>query len=837
MSVSDIMNEKVRMFINNDTFLVQTESTNGVNVIVMDTSYARILSELDVCGNMNLNNYDISHVNTLYATSLSGTLLTPIQPNITQVGTLNNLHINGVLSGPSTFIIDPTIVGDNTGLVVIKGSLQVDGTTTVINSSTVDISDHRILLASAATNDTQTWGAGIEISGNKTFVYGQDDTWISNINITAPLFIGDLSGNIIGSQVGGVLTTAEQPNITLLGNLTELSMNGNIYLNNNDISDVNTLYATSLSGTLLTPYQPNITGVGQLTINNAFTFPANIGTNDQILTVPSSGTLLEWTDLNTLINLQNYSDASFNIVDISNLLYVKGDASFNNNVSVTGSITASQFIGDGSLLTGINLAEFDDLSTNFIDLSTNYYSYVNANDTSVNNVFTLTQTNATDLSTYITANDTSVNNVYNELTTYITENDTSVNSVFTLTQTNATDLSTYITANDTSVNSLFTDLNTYTAANDISVNSVFTDLNTYTTANDTSVNSVFTLTQTNSNDLNDLSTNFYTYKLNNDTSVNNVYNTTTDLSTNYYTKINNSIYDISDDLTIQINDIFAGAGDDTAFLSFYDYVDTNLIEIGDKFYIYGLNSFGGILLNNRLHTCSHKPEGGTISNIYLDNTENYLQTDVSASMTNVYIVKYNENYVKKSSIPFYVINKINEMNVDIIDKINDLSSNYYTYKSNNDTSVNNVLSLTETYITNNDTSVNSVFTLTQTNATDLSTYITANDTSVNNVFSLTETYITNNDTSVNNVYTLTQTNATDLSTYITANDTSVNSVFTDLNTYITANDTSVNSVFTLTQTNATDLSTYITANDTSVNSVFTDLNTYITKINNMILLI
>ena len=66
------------------------------------------------------------------AANLSGT------PNIS-VGTINsgNITTTGYLAGPASFTIDPATVGDNTGTVVIAGSLQVDGTTTTINSSTV----------------------------------------------------------------------------------------------------------------------------------------------------------------------------------------------------------------------------------------------------------------------------------------------------------------------------------------------------------------------------------------------------------------------------------------------------------------------------------------------------------------------------------------------------------------------------------------------------------------------------------------------------------------------------------------------------------------------------
>ena len=108
-----------------------------------------------------------------------------IADSLGSVTGLTDLGITGKITGPANFIIDPAAIGDNTGLVVIKGSLQVDGTTTTINSSILDISDHRIYLASNATNQTQTFGAGIEVYGNKTFTYQNGDIWESNIDISA----------------------------------------------------------------------------------------------------------------------------------------------------------------------------------------------------------------------------------------------------------------------------------------------------------------------------------------------------------------------------------------------------------------------------------------------------------------------------------------------------------------------------------------------------------------------------------------------------------------------------------------------------------------------------
>ena len=72
---------------------------------------------------------------------------------------------SGVLRGPATFTIDPATHSDNTGTVVIAGDLQVDGTTTTINSTTVNVDDLNIQLATGAINAAAANGAGITIDG------------------------------------------------------------------------------------------------------------------------------------------------------------------------------------------------------------------------------------------------------------------------------------------------------------------------------------------------------------------------------------------------------------------------------------------------------------------------------------------------------------------------------------------------------------------------------------------------------------------------------------------------------------------------------------------------
>ena len=74
---------------------------------------------------------------------------------------MRNLELTGYLRGPASFTIDPATHGNDTGTVVIAGNLQVDGTTTTINSTVVEIDDIAIQLAAEATTASLANNGGI----------------------------------------------------------------------------------------------------------------------------------------------------------------------------------------------------------------------------------------------------------------------------------------------------------------------------------------------------------------------------------------------------------------------------------------------------------------------------------------------------------------------------------------------------------------------------------------------------------------------------------------------------------------------------------------------------
>ena len=96
--------------------------------------------------------------------------------------------VGDTITGPAIITIDPAVVGDNTGLVKIAGNLQVDGTQTTINSTTLDVTDKIVGIASVATpSNTTADNSGIEVYGpsgvNKTLTWkNTGENWTSSEN-------------------------------------------------------------------------------------------------------------------------------------------------------------------------------------------------------------------------------------------------------------------------------------------------------------------------------------------------------------------------------------------------------------------------------------------------------------------------------------------------------------------------------------------------------------------------------------------------------------------------------------------------------------------------------
>ena len=171
--------------INMDSDVI-TEGTS--NLYFTDTRVDARVSNLVVGGSNITTTYDAVN-GTLTIDGQSGYSDSDVNTFLAG-GTAGNIVTTGYLAGPANFVIDPAGIGDNTGTVVIAGDLQVDGTTTTVNSTTLAISDKEIVVAKDAASAAGANGAGIKVEFvNATMLYNAiTDRWVFNKTIEADVF-------------------------------------------------------------------------------------------------------------------------------------------------------------------------------------------------------------------------------------------------------------------------------------------------------------------------------------------------------------------------------------------------------------------------------------------------------------------------------------------------------------------------------------------------------------------------------------------------------------------------------------------------------------------------
>jgi len=180
---------------------------------------------------------------------------------------------SNTISGPATITLDPAGVGDNTGKVTIAGDLQVDGTTTTVNSTTMTVDDKNLELGTGAANDAAANGGGITIvsgEGNKTFQFeatGDNLGSSENLNIASGKDYKVNNVSVLNATTLGSSVVASS--LTSVGNLTTLDVTGATNLNATTQSTSNTTGALIVDGGVGIAKNLNVGGAldvdGQLT--------------------------------------------------------------------------------------------------------------------------------------------------------------------------------------------------------------------------------------------------------------------------------------------------------------------------------------------------------------------------------------------------------------------------------------------------------------------------------------------------------------------------------------------------------------------------------------------
>jgi lipopolysaccharide export system protein LptA len=279
-----------------------------------------------------------------------------------------NTTLAGELRGPATFTIDPAAVGDDTGTVVIKGNLQVDGTTTTINSTTLTVDDKNIELASVASpTDLTADGAGITIKGttDKTLNWvDATDAWTSSEDfnlLTGKVY--EINGtSVLSSTTLGSGVTASS--LTSVGTLTSLTVNsGNVAVGGTATraSTTGTALVNLFNGTA--PVGTLTSGVSLYSASGDFNFMDATGGAYKVgfRNVPASGTRTSSYTLATSDVGKYVQVGTSGSITIPNSTFAEGDivSIFNNtggNITITCSISTAYIGGTDSDKDTVTLA-------------------------------------------------------------------------------------------------------------------------------------------------------------------------------------------------------------------------------------------------------------------------------------------------------------------------------------------------------------------------------------------------------------------------------------------------------------------------------------------------
>lgn len=330
----------------------------------------------NITGNISGNISNAAHATT------ANTVVDAAQPNITSVGTLTDLSVNGN--------------------AVVGGNLTVNGNLVYVNVEELSIEDPIINLQTGANGAAPVANSGKDVgtalnyydtqarvafmgwdTSNVEFAFGSRTTISSEVvtfdtlgNVRAQTF----KGNVEATTISGNLTTASQANITTVGTLGSLAVTGNVTAGN--VSGANTITANYL-----------VSNSGCVSVNGAM-IAFNSGT----------GAAGIFSSLATDINFG--LAANVTIGSTTGTSNVRGELSVGGNATVTGNVSANLVTGTLTTAAQPNVTSVGTLTN--LSVTGNVVSNVaNANISQTNSIISkrsaVAVTNATVVDTFSAA--------------------------------------------------------------------------------------------------------------------------------------------------------------------------------------------------------------------------------------------------------------------------------------------------------------------------------------------------------------------------------------------------------------------------------------------------
>jgi len=391
-----------------------------------------------VGGNVYASQVQATNVNATTGTftSVSGTLTTASQTNITAVGTLGALAVTGNattgnVSGTTGVFANVigSLFGNVTGVSVsattgtftnVTGTLQTASQTNITavgtlgtlavtgNAATGNVSGSTGTFSNIRGKLLDPNQNNITTVGNLTTLAVSNDSYFgANIWVTGNIISNNISSNLISGITGGftdivgTVQTSAQPYITTVGTLGTLAVTGNVTAAN--------VVVGSIFGSIATASQPNITEIGTLsdldvgndvTIGRDLTIAGNLYISGNTTSVNTQE--LNVTDKNIILGNGTPNAASANLGGITlgganasiTYFYPYDGWVFNKSISTPNIVvdnyvsTANLIMTNGNFIGANGQAGLSNLTLSNITGNIATFSTVNGNVSGTNATFT-----------------------------------------------------------------------------------------------------------------------------------------------------------------------------------------------------------------------------------------------------------------------------------------------------------------------------------------------------------------------------------------------------------------------------------------------------------------
>jgi hypothetical protein len=332
--------------------------------------------------------------NSILSTNLNGNInLATVGTGVVQIGTnlipdQGNLRMIGQASKPFNTVYTQYLTTQTatvTGNLFVPGNLFVSGATVYVNEEVINLGNASIVLSANAVSPALADGSGIFVAGSEsTFQYSYlQNSWVSNLPVTAPAFIGDGSGltNVISAIDGSSILGNVIASTVLYSNLQSVGTLGNLQVSDS-VSAGGNISGFTITGSMFVGNAAGLTGVvGSGIVGNVgnadySTYAGTAGTanlaavathavNAETAVLAINADIAAKANVATFAQTANIANTAY-MADLANAAIVAGRAESVNvltSITVTGNVVAGNVAGVLTTATQPNITSVGTLNT------------------------------------------------------------------------------------------------------------------------------------------------------------------------------------------------------------------------------------------------------------------------------------------------------------------------------------------------------------------------------------------------------------------------------------------------------------------------------------------